>query len=189
MSSLSTLLLAAIVLIAPLHILADPSTTTELLWPLPRMSVFGSSIYSVNTDNFEFIGMGSGGENANLKGAFEHYTRLIFQTHVPFYPFGGGVFPRGVVDGVIVNVASSSEDLGPDTDESCEPIAWASLCRSGSMHVYAMSKPGIIRLSSSNLEFPVWNRNPRIVITIRICTTLVKIDTILGLQHHSFAQT
>ena len=122
MSFLSTLLLAAIVLIAPLHILGDPSTTTELLWPLPRMSVFGSSVYSVDTVNFEFIGKGNGGESAILKGAFERYTRLIFQTPVPFYPSGGGVVPTGVVDGVIVNVANSSEDLGPDTDESCEPI-------------------------------------------------------------------
>lgn len=119
MSSPLTLLLATAVLFVPMtQILADSSTTTELLWPLPRMATFGSSVYSIDPASFQFLGMGSGGASALLKGAFDRYIQLIFHSPPPFYPSGGGGAPAGVVDSVTVNVASSSEDLGPNTDES-----------------------------------------------------------------------
>ena len=104
-------------------VLADSSTTTGLLWPLPKMATFGTAIYSFEPTSFQFLGSGAGGSSATLKGAFERYIQLIFDTPVPFYPSGAGGAATGVLNNVEVTVKSSSETPGPDTDESCESPA------------------------------------------------------------------
>ena len=122
LSSSATLLLAFLAFSIPpsSRAVADPSTTTDLLWPLPRNVTFGSTIYSFSSSSFQFLGAGDGGASGIVKNAFERYLRLIFKTPVPFYPSGSGGSSAGVLDSVTVNVKSSDETLGPDTDESCK---------------------------------------------------------------------
>lgn len=102
---------------------ADSSTTTDLLWPLPRKATFGSSIYSLQASSFQFLSSGAGGASDILKGAFERYISLIFETPVPFYPSGNGGSSAGALQNVTVAVKSSNETLGPDTDESCKLLS------------------------------------------------------------------
>ena len=104
---------------------ADSSTTTELLWPLPRSAQFGSTVYSLNPETFSFVGTGpgattQGGSSNSLKNAFKRYTNLIFHTPAPFFPSGGS---SGAVQQQLtsleVYVMSDSETLGLDTNETC----------------------------------------------------------------------
>ena len=99
----------------------DSSTTTDLLWPLPRSATFGSTIYSLNPETFTFVGTGLGGNSNTLKGAFERYTNLIFQTPAPFFPSGGssGAGQQELAS-LVVNVISDDETLGLNTNETCK---------------------------------------------------------------------
>lgn len=47
--------------------LGDSSTTTDLLWPLPRSVDFGTTVYSLDPQTFAFLGSGPGGASAILK--------------------------------------------------------------------------------------------------------------------------
>ena len=47
--------------------LGDSSTTTDLLWPLPRSAVFGTTVYSLDPQTFAFLGSGPGGASDILK--------------------------------------------------------------------------------------------------------------------------
>ena len=125
MASLSSLVLFLLALSGHCSwVLADSSTTTDLLWPLPKMVTFGTAIYSFDPASFQFLGSGAGGSSATLKGAFDRYIQLIFHTPVPFYPSGAGGAAAGVLKSVEVTVKSSNETLpGPDTDESCKSRA------------------------------------------------------------------
>ena len=104
---------------------ADSSTTTELLWPLPRSAQFGSTVYSLNPETFTFVGTGPGattpGDSSNsLKDAFERYTNLIFQTPAPFFPSGGSSgAAQQELTSLEVNVMSDNVTLGLDTNETC----------------------------------------------------------------------
>ena len=103
---------------------ADSSTTTDLLWPLPLSTKFGSTVYSLNPETFTFVGTGpgatQGGSSDSLKGAFERYTNLIFQTPAPFFPSGGssGAAQQELAS-LEVNVESDDQTLGLDTNETC----------------------------------------------------------------------
>ena len=98
---------------------ADSSTTTDLLWPLPRSVSFGSTVYSLDPETFAFTGTGKGGGDLILKDAFARYIRLMFVTPAPFYPSGGGA-PTLTLASLNVDVSSADETLGLDTNETCE---------------------------------------------------------------------
>ena len=100
---------------------ADSSTTTDLLWPLPRSSKFGNTVYSLNPETFTFVGTGPGGTSDSLKNAFERYTNLIFQTPAPFFPSGGSSgAAQQELTSLEVNVMSDNESLGLNTNETCK---------------------------------------------------------------------
>lgn len=119
----SLVLVCLVLSFPPSNAAADPSTTTDLLWPLPRKVTFGSSIYSLQSSSFQFLGSGAGGASIILKDAFVRYLFLIFETPVPFYPSGSGGSSAGVLQSVTVDVKSNNETLGPDTDESCKLLS------------------------------------------------------------------
>ena len=100
---------------------ADSSTTTDLLWPLPRSATFGSNVYSLNAETFTFMGTGAGGSSIMLDSAFERYTNLIFQTPAPFFPSGAssGAAQQELAS-LVVNVMSDNETLALGTNETCE---------------------------------------------------------------------
>ena len=100
---------------------ADSSTTTDLLWPLPRSATFGSNAYSVNGETFTFMGMGAGGSSGTVNSAFERYTNLIFQTPAPFFPSGASSgAAQQELTSLVVNVMSDNETLALGTNETCE---------------------------------------------------------------------
>ena len=98
----------------------DPSTTTDLLWPLPTKYTFGSYVYTFSPSTFHFLGKGAGGNSDLLKDAFDRYVELIFETPVPFYPSANVSSYAGVVESLVVEVLSDDETLGPDTNETCK---------------------------------------------------------------------
>ena len=100
---------------------ADSSTTTDLLWPLPRSATFGSNVYSVNGETFTFMGTGAGGSSGTVNSAFERYTNLIFQTPAPFFPSGASSgAAQQELTSLVVNVMSDNETLALGTNETCE---------------------------------------------------------------------
>ena len=117
----AALLLACVaVSVSPSRAVADPSTTTDLLWPLPKTVNFGPSVYSIRASDFQFMGVGAGGSSNILTEAFERYIQLIFETPVPFYPSGSNGSSAGVLNVVMVDVLTNNETLGPDTNETCK---------------------------------------------------------------------
>ena len=117
----AALLLACVALsVSPSRAVADSGTTTDLLWPLPKSVNFGSSVYSIQPSNFQFMATGAGGASDILKEAFKRYIRLIFETPVPFYPSGSSGSPVDVLNVVLVDVVTNNETLGPDTNETCK---------------------------------------------------------------------
>ena len=114
----------AIAFLLPLLVLgfarSDSSTTTDLLWPLPRSAEFGNDVYSLAAANFMFLGTGQGGSSDVLKDAFERYLKLIFETPTPFYPSGAGGVAVKELSSMEVNVLSADETLGLNTNETCE---------------------------------------------------------------------
>ncbi len=99
---------------------ADSSTTTDLLWPLPHYTSFGSEVYSLNSQTFNFLGAGAGGGSSILEDAFLRYQLLIFSSPAPFYPSGGGSAPAQELASLLATVNSADETLGLNTNESCE---------------------------------------------------------------------
>ena len=116
----AALLLACVAfLVPPSRAVTNPSTTTDLLWPLPTKAVFGSSVFTIQQSSFHFVGEGAGGSSDILKEAFQRYIQLIFETPVPFYPTPSAG-PVGLLSVATVEVKSSNETLGPDTNEACK---------------------------------------------------------------------
>ncbi len=99
---------------------ADSSTTTDLLWPLPRSTSFGKEVYSLNVDTFSFTGAGPGGGSDILGQNFLHYRLMIFQNPAPFYPSGGGGSVTQELEILVVTVESADETLGLTTSENCK---------------------------------------------------------------------
>eukprot|EP00731_Ephydatia_muelleri_P037806 Em0567g4a len=94
----------------------DTSTTSDLLWPLPRSMSFGTTVYSLQPANFYFTSSGPGGSSNIVKGAFVRYLNLIFKTPSPFYPNGGPA--SQVLPSLDVYVNSNSEVLSQETNET-----------------------------------------------------------------------
>ena len=100
---------------------ADTSTTADLLWPLPRVAMFGSNVYSLEPVNFDITSTGPGGDADLLKGALVEYLKLIFETPAPFFPSGGeSGGTSGSLPSLVVDVKSEDQTLGLQTDESCK---------------------------------------------------------------------
>ena len=99
---------------------SDSSTTTDLLFPLPRFTNFGSKVYLLNAQTFVFLGSGKGGSSDILKDAFERYSKLIFETPAPFFPSGGGGISTQELDSMQVVVDSADESLGMSVNENCK---------------------------------------------------------------------
>ena len=99
---------------------ADSTTTTDLLWPLPRSVQFGATAYSLDPQTFVFQGTGKGGAGAILKDAFQRYDRLIFETEPPFFPSGAMGGAAQLLPSLVVDVASADETLSPNVAENCK---------------------------------------------------------------------
>ena len=101
-------------------VFGDSSTTSDLLWPHPSQSTFGTEVYEVDSGNFAFTTDGAGGGSTLLKSAIDRYYVIIFQSAAPFYPSGGATQPKGPLTGLKVTVNSQDESLNLTTDESCK---------------------------------------------------------------------
>lgn len=99
---------------------ADTSTTSDLLWPKPSASNFGTNVYQLNAASFSLTAKGQGSSSEILRDAFQRYSKLIFQTPAPFYPSGASDTFNGEISGLVFTVQSSDETLGSSTDESCK---------------------------------------------------------------------
>ena len=100
-------------------VLADATTTSDLLLPQPSSMTFGSAIYTIES-SFSFLSTGAGAASDILRGAFTRYQVLIFEAPTPFYPSGGSAAPTGSLSSLTVAVSSADESLNLKTDESCE---------------------------------------------------------------------
>ena len=97
----------------PALCLSDTSSPYSLLWPLPReVNCSESKSVTVDSKNFNFIGIGEGGGSELLKDAFSRYQKYTFPQEVKN--------SAGVINSAVVNVSSSSEDIGLNTNETCE---------------------------------------------------------------------
>ena len=106
--------------LAPCSAAANPNVTTSLLWPLPSNLTFGTGYFTLDPDLFKFMPSGPGASSSTLLGALDRYYKIIFDTPVPFYPGGDPGTSMGTLSEVYVDVASSDESLGPDTNETCK---------------------------------------------------------------------
>ena len=135
-NEMRTLFLACFLFPSLEWVAADSSTTTDLLWPLPRSATFGSSVYSLNTETFTFTGTGAGGSSNTLDSAFARYTNLIFQTPAPFFPSGASSSAaQQELASLEVNVMSDNETLGLGTNETCEYSRSQKSCYKQAEHV------------------------------------------------------
>ena len=98
----------------------NPDVTTNLLWPLPSNLSFGTGYFTIDPTNFQFVPSGPGASSPILQAALVRYYKIIFGHPVPFYPGGDPGTNLGVLSQVTVDVASSDETLGPNTNETCE---------------------------------------------------------------------
>ena len=99
---------------------ANPSITTDLLWPMPSEVQAGNDVYSLDPSKFAFTANGAGGSSDILKEAFQRYMDLIFKSPTPFYPSVASATPSKELSGLAVTVSSNDETLGLDTDETCK---------------------------------------------------------------------
>ena len=99
---------------------ADPSTTDGLLWPVPKKSTFGKEVYLLQPESFQFLAIGAGADSDIVKDGFARYSKILFNTSVPFFPTGATQASDGVLPSLNVVVYSADETLGQDTDESCK---------------------------------------------------------------------
>ena len=135
-NEMRTLFLACFLFPSLEWVAADSSTTTDLLWPLPRSATFGSSVYSLNPETFTFTGTGAGGSSNTLDSAFARYTNLIFQTPAPFFPSGASSSAaQQELASLEVNVMSDNETLGLGTNEPCEYSRLQKSCYKQAEHV------------------------------------------------------
>ena len=80
----------------------------------------GSGYYTLNPSTFKFIPMNFGELNHILHAAMDRYTKLIFDTPVPFY----ATQDHGPYLGELVNMVLDVHGaLQPQTNESCECFA------------------------------------------------------------------
>ena len=114
----------------------DNSTTTDLLWPLPTTYAFGSGYYTLNPSTFKFVPVNNGVRSDTLQAAIERYTKLIFDTPVPFYPSGGNGSSLGELLGVYVDVVIADETLGPATNETYDIIVMDGQAIISALNVY-----------------------------------------------------
>ncbi len=112
MFSYSILLIAALCGAAT----SDPSTSTDLLWPLPNGNTVGSDMYSLDSKTFMFVPAGKGGSSDVLKEALERYMKLIFLPS-PVPALASSI--TAPMDKLTVTVDSSDETLALNTDNSC----------------------------------------------------------------------
>ena len=99
---------------------ADASTTTDLLWPMPQMVKFTSTVYSLDPATFSFKGTGAGGNTDIMNDALERYNKLIFESPAPFYPSGASGGGSQLLQALEVRVASADTTLGLNTMENCK---------------------------------------------------------------------
>ena len=112
---------AVLLLLASCQLVAsDKSTTTDLLWPMPQSSQFGSKVYSLSSAAFSVATAGIGANSSIIKGAVDRYWKTIFETPTPFYPSGAGSDVSGSLQALVINVESDDETLSETTDESCK---------------------------------------------------------------------
>ncbi|XP_064391207.1 beta-hexosaminidase subunit alpha-like [Halichondria panicea] len=111
MFSYSILLIAALCGAAT----SDPSTSTDLLWPLPNGNTVGSDMYSLDSKTFMFVPAGKGGSSDVLKEALERYMKLIFLPS-PVPALASSI--TAPMDKLTVTVDSSDETLALNTDNS-----------------------------------------------------------------------
>ena len=118
------MLIVLVVLASLLGSYADDTTTANLLWPKPYKMQFGSNVYQLSPDSFQFASTGPDGRTDSdiVEAALARYYRILFQTNVPFYPTGATEDASGTLAKLVVTVDSSDETLYPDTDESCKLI-------------------------------------------------------------------
>ncbi len=95
---------------------SDPSTSTDLLWPLPNNNSVGSDMYSLDNATFMFTAAGAGAGSDILKEAMDRYMKLIFLPS-PVPAVGSTV--KAALDKLTINVASNDEILGLNTDNGC----------------------------------------------------------------------
>ena len=72
-------------------------------------------------DNFTFKGSGAGGELDILTGAFERYRKFIVPVTLKS-PRKSPMVGDNVAEMLEVEVSSSDESLGLETDESCKSL-------------------------------------------------------------------
>lgn len=95
--------------------MSDPSTSTDLLWPLPNNNSVGTDIYSLDK-SFMFVATGEGASSDILKEAIDRYMKLIFLPP----PIAAVVSTvTGPLAKLTVSVASNDETLALETDNSC----------------------------------------------------------------------
>lgn len=99
---------------------ADQSTTSGLLWPVPKKSSFGKEVYLLQPESFQFLASGDGADSDIIQDGFARYSKILFTTPVPFVPTGASLASGGVLPSLKVTVNSADETLGQDTDESCK---------------------------------------------------------------------
>ena len=116
----TVMLIVLVVLASLLGSYADDTTTANLLWPKPYSMQFGSNVYQLSPDSFQFTSAGAGANSDVVGGAFARYYRILFQTNAPFYPTGATEDASGTLTKLVATVDSGDETLGPDTDESCK---------------------------------------------------------------------
>ena len=123
------LLFSAVVLAVSqlLGAFADHSTTSGLLWPMPKKCDFGPDVYLLQPESFQFLASGAGADSDIVKYGFIRYSKMLFDTSIPFVPTGATQASDGVLPSLNVNVQSADESLGQDTNESCK-LAGLRLC-------------------------------------------------------------
>ena len=116
------LLFSAVVLAVSqlLGAFADHSTTSGLLWPMPKKCDFGSDVYLLQPKSFQFLASGAGADSDIVKDGFVRYSKMLFDSSIPFVPTGATQASDGVLPSLKINVQSADESLGQDTDESCK---------------------------------------------------------------------
>ena len=94
------------------------SASSLSLWPYPSSASLSSSggCLSLSPSSFSFSASGYASSSSVLSAALSRYERLSFLPGSPSQPCLGGV--RGSLTSLLVDVLTTDEVLGPDTDES-----------------------------------------------------------------------
>ena len=95
---------------------------TEYLWPRPQQVECNQDVfYELDEETFDFAGFGPGGELGPLTLAFERYRKVIFDSPlIAKRNTDATKLADGELRVLSVEVTSSDETLGLETDESCE---------------------------------------------------------------------